>query len=628
MSNIQILISCHKESEHPDSRILHPIQVGAATAARRFEGMLHDDDGENISAKNPMYCELTAQYWAWKNLDVDYYGFCHYRRYFNFSSDHYPEDEWGNVLESYLDQQAARVYSLEDAAIQKLVPQYDILTTTRKDLRKIGGRYRSVFDQYRKAPKLHSKDLQCVLDIIDEKYPEYSSAAKLHCEGHRTSFCNMYILKKEIFHDYCAWLFDILTEFEKRTDMSKYSQEALRTPGHLGERLFGIYYLYLTQHKKDLKIGELQCVLFDNTDPQEMLMPAFSEREIPVVFAANNNFVPMAATCIQSVIENSSEQYNYDLVLLESDITTENKQLLLGMLGGRKNVSLRFFNAERMLRGYELKANAHISVETYFRFLIQDMLPKCDKVLYLDCDMVVKADVAELYGTDVSDVLLAAARDPDFLGQINGANPSTMEYCVKKLKMKDPYQYFQAGVLLFNTAAMRKAHTLNEWLTFATHEYKYNDQDVLNLHCEGRVKFLDMTWNMLTDCDHYRVNHVIVYAPEEVFHAYKRARSDPKIIHYAGFMKPWHRPDEDFAQEFWYYAKKTPFYELLLFRMGEGSAWHVAYGLDQSRTIFGGIRKLFGLPRRIADQLFPKGSIGRQRLKKIYRFFVKGGQES
>lgn len=623
MSNIQILISCHKESEHPDSQILRPIQVGAATANKRFAGMLHDDDGENISAKNPMYCELTAQYWAWKNLDADYYGFCHYRRYFNFAPMQYPEDEWGNIIESYIDRQAARHYGFDDETIQKLVPKYDILTTTRKDLRKIGQHYRSVYDQYRKAPKLYSKDLQCVLDIIDEKYPEYSSAAQKHCEGHITSFCNMYILKKEIFQDYCTWLFDILAEFEKRTDMSRYSQEALRTPGHLGERLFGIYYLYLMEHRKDLKVGELQCVLFDNTDPQEMLEPAFAEREVPIVFAANNNFVPMAATCIQSVMENSSEQYNYDLVLLESDITPENKQLLLGMLEGRKNFSLRFFNAERMLRGYELKANAHISVETYFRFLIQDILPKCDKVLYLDCDMVVKADVAELYETDVSDVLLAAARDPDFLGQINGANPSTLEYCQETLKLQDPYQYFQAGVLLFNTAAMRKAHSLSEWLTFATQEYKYNDQDVLNLYCEGHVKYLDMEWNMLTDCDHYRVSHVIVYAPEEILRAYKKARSNPKIIHYAGFLKPWHRPDEDFACEFWNYARKTPFYEILLFRMNEGSAWHIANALDRNRTFGGRLRWIFGLPRKIVDHVFPKGSVGREKLKKIYHLFVK-----
>ena len=621
MSDIKILISCHKQAEHPKSEILLPIQVGAARAKARFAGMLQDDEGENISQKNPSYCELTAQYWAWKNLDADYYGFCHYRRYFNFSDKTYPEDPWGNVLCPYLDDRAAELYGLEDGTIRRAVEGYDILTTTRKDLRKMG--FSSVADQYRKAPRLHARDLDTLLAIIDEKYPAYSQAAHDHCQGHVTSFCNMYILKKELFFDYCAWMFDILAEFERRTDMSRYSREALRTPGHLSERLFGIYYLHLTRRRPELKVRELQCVLFGHTDPQPPLAPAFSQREVPVVFAANNNFVPMAATCIRSLLDHASPQWNYDLVLLESDITPENKRILLGMVEGLPNVSLRFFNAARLLSGYKLKANAHITVETFFRFLIQEILPGCGKVLYLDCDLVVLEDVAQLYQLDLGDCLLAAARDPDFLGQINGANPATLEYCRTELKMRDPYNYFQAGVLLLNTGEMRKVHTLDEWLTFASHPYKYSDQDVLNLYCEGRVKYLDMAWNLLSDCDHYRVENVITYAPEAVYGEYLAARQAPKIIHYAGFLKPWHRPDEDFATVFWQYARRTPYYEQLIFRMDEGNAWHVAHGLDGQRGARPALRRLLGLPRRIVDHFLPKGTVGRERLKKVYHLFRK-----
>ena len=85
MKSIKILIACHKPTDFLCSDILQPIQVGAARAAVRLPDMLHDDEGENISALNPMYCELTAQYWAWKNLDCDYYGFFHYRRYLSFA---------------------------------------------------------------------------------------------------------------------------------------------------------------------------------------------------------------------------------------------------------------------------------------------------------------------------------------------------------------------------------------------------------------------------------------------------------------------------------------------------------------------------------------------------------------
>ena len=160
--------------------------------------------------------------------------------------------------------------------------------------------------------------------------------------------------------------------------------------------------------------------------------------------------------------------------------------------------------------------------------------------------------------------MLAAVHDPDFLGQINGANYETMQYIKHDFKMQDPYNYFQAGVILFNEAEMRKAHTVDEWLTFASKPYRYNDQDVLNLYCEGHVKFIDMKWNMIVDCNHQRVSEVISFAPDNIQKEYAAAHADPYIIHYAGFKKPWHNPSEDYAHKFWYYARQTIYYEDLL----------------------------------------------------------------
>lgn len=618
-ANVKILIACHKDTDYIKGSVWQPIQLGCANTQIKLENMLQDNVGENISELNPMYCELTAQYWAWKNLDADYYGFCHYRRYFSFSEQNHFEDAYGNVVEKYLDDSAVETYGLDDATVQNLVEKYDIITTTRKNLRNMPGRFSSVKDQYERAPLLHGKDLQVMLDIIDEKYPEYSKAAHQHCDGHITSFCNMYILKKEIFFDYCQWMFDVLGEFCKRVDMSNYSTEALRTPGHLSERLFGIYYLHLMEKKPELRTKELQCVFFEHTEKQSVLAPAFSENSVPVVFAANDCFVPMFATCMKSVLDHISPKYNYDLVLLQSDVTADNKKQLLKMVEGIDNVSLRFFDAARLLKNYKLKANAHISVETYYRFIIQAVLPDYDKILYLDCDLVANADVAELYNTDVEGYMLAAARDPDFLGQINGANLGTKLYCEQEFKMKDPYNYFQAGVLLFNEKEMRKAYSLDEWLTFASTPYKYNDQDVLNLYCEGKVKYLDMAWNMITDCDHTRVSQVIVYAPASVQAEYKKAHANPKLIHYAGFMKPWHRPTEDYAFKFWETARRTPYYEELLFRMADGVSYWTVY---ENNKRFGPARiknKLKCGIKKVGNKLFPKGTVRREKMKVLLK---------
>ena len=293
---------------------------------------------------------------------------------------------------------------------------------------------------------------------------------------------------------------------------------------------------------------------------------------IPVVFAANDRFVPYFAACLQSVLRHTSSEHRYDLILFHTDVREESRSRLSDMAAPYPNVSLRFLDTGRFLRDYKLKANGHITGETYYRFLIQELLPEYDKVLYLDCDLIVNADVAALYQTDVEGYLLAAARDPEFLGHLNGADPKIQKYILSELRMRRPENYFQAGVILFNEKEMRKAHTLEQWLTLASRPFRYNDQDVLNLACEGRVRFLDMSWNLLTDCDHTRVSQVISYAPQEIREAYFAARKAPKIIHYAGYRKPWQKPTEDMAGYFWDAMRATPFYETALYNMATFSA--------------------------------------------------------
>ena len=107
---------------------------------------------------------------------------------------------------------------------------------------------------------------------------------------------------------------------------------------------------------------------------------------------------------------------------------------------------------------------------------------------YVIGGIVIQGDVAELYDTDVRGKMLGAVLDVDFASQINGFAPGMMKYAVKTLKLEDPYRYFQAGVLLLNLTEMRKAHTQEEWLELASVDYKYSDQDVLNVCCQPRLQ--------------------------------------------------------------------------------------------------------------------------------------------
>lgn len=581
MAKVKVYISCHKPSKVQNTEVFKPIQLGCALNDFRLDNMLHDDEGENISNLNHMYCELTAQYWTWKNEENDYYGFCHYRRYFNFSETEYGEDPYGNIIESYITDKSLKKYGIADKEVLKLVSNYDVIITERKDISLMPEKYESIYDHYARATLLHKKDMDTLIEIIEEKYPEYAKYAHEHLEGHVTSFCNMYILRKDIFFCYCEWMFSVLEEFCKRTDMKYYSTEALRTPGHLSERLFGIFYLKLLHDNPLLRVKELQCVLFEHTDDETKIDFKGNENVVPIVFAANRHFAPMFATCFKSLLEHISSEYFYEVFLLHNDLQKEEMHKLQEMVQGYENCSLSFYNVGPLIVDYNLSANAHITVETYYRFLIQEVLPRYKKVLYLDADIIIQADVADLYCTDVKGYMLAAVRDVDFLGQINGADKETQKYVSSEFHMRNPYNYFQAGVILFNEEEMRKAHSLDEWLKLASHPYKYNDQDVLNLSCEGRVKYLDMSWNLITDCDHYRIKNVVVHAPDAVQKEYFAARKAPKIIHYAGFMKPWYRPSEDFGNLFWEYARRTPFYEELIFRMAEGITYWQIYELKK-----------------------------------------------
>ena len=222
--DIRIFVSCHKNVELFESSILQPIQVGSANSADTYFHMLGDDQGENISILNPMYCELTAQYWAWKNVNANYYGFCHYRRYFNFSDNQYKENAYGEIIDGHINSDTQIKYGLDDRSIRNVVEDNDIVITEIKDLRKMGGNYQTPLEQYREAPLLYEGDLFTSLSILRENHPDYEQDIELFINGNHSCFCNMYVMKKEIFFDYCEWLFPILEKLCEVKDMSHYSK--------------------------------------------------------------------------------------------------------------------------------------------------------------------------------------------------------------------------------------------------------------------------------------------------------------------------------------------------------------------------------------------------------------------
>ena len=592
MSDIKILIACHKDTALLDSKILIPIQVGAAKAAKRFEQMLSDDTGDQISEKNPMYCELTAQYWAWKNLEADYYGFFHYRRYLSFSEQKYREDRWGNVREDTFSEAMKEKYGLSDEQIEKVVTSYDLLISEEKNVASMPGKARNVYEQYKYGDSLHIEDLDCIVSIIQEKYPEYVRDLNEYLKGKYTCFCNMYIMKKELFHEYMEWLFDILSEFEKRSNMNDYSVEGRRTPGHLAERLLTLYCIHIKRTRK-IKVKSLQTVIVFHTEPKKQIniLPAFEINNIAVAAACNDKFVPYMAVLLQSICEHANQENNYDILVLTQDISEKNKKILSLIIEDKNNFKIRYLDPTPYIQGCSFYIRGHFSIETYFRLVLPELLPDYKKILYLDSDMVVLDDVAKLYKEEVEEYLLGACHDADTAGLYNGYEPNKKSYMDQVLKLKNPYQYFQAGTLLINLEEFRKIYTVEEKLQYAvSRKFQLLDQDILNKLCEGSVRYIDMSWNVMVDYAGIRKDQIIVKAPAWLNEMYLEARKHPKIIHYAGSEKPWNVPEMDFGTEFWKYARKTPYYEMLLRNMTLTSLQEKEEKRKWRKKLAGGIR--------------------------------------
>lgn len=571
MTDIKILV-CHtpdKKCNQVDNPVYLPIYGGKALAhdtATDFQG---DDTGDNISVKNESYCELTVQYWAWKNLQADYYGFCQYRRYFDFSGQNRPKNALGRFEADYIDERTIATHNLVGSALQKIIAAEDIIVTPQVDLKKLPGHFSNHYEYFEgsSAGLLQKKDLVTLLQIVEELSPAYFETADVCLNASKGYFCNMYIMRKPIFYAYCAWLFPILLAFEERTDMSQYSIASYRTIEHLAERLCTIFIQYQKEMHPEYKIKELPYVFIAHPEKQMPLYKIDGDNIVPVIFAANDAYIGPLAVAIQSVLNNATTGHQYDVIVLESDISEENKKHLTHMFTNYPQAQIRFLNALPFVEGYDLNPRRYLSKETYFRLIVQEILPDYDKVVYLDSDLVVKADIADLYETDIGGYALAAAKDIGVISQINGADSLAAAYAKDKLCLQNPYQYFQAGVLLLNLKELRRMHSVDEWLKLASVNYWYNDQDVLNVHCQGKVKFLSQEWNILTNNNNTRITKECQYLPRELRKEYDEAALQPKILHFAGSAKPWKKlPEPDF-DSFWIVARQTPFYELLLYNM-------------------------------------------------------------
>lgn len=241
MKTIRILVCCHKYYDILPP-FCEPIQCGSSLNSK-IDGIIHDNEGENISIKNPWYCELTAHYFAWKNIVADYYGFYHYRRFLAAETG----TKKTYFAKRKLSDKEKTIFLADENYWRRLIEQNEI-TVPKSENMGI-----SVYDHYRTSKCHYTEDLELFLKILRIKSPEFTAAAEKYLVQNRQYFCNMFIMSKKLFFEYCEVLFGALNEFDSVKKLHGDFQSD-RTDGYLGEIFTGIFITYCKE--KGIKITE------------------------------------------------------------------------------------------------------------------------------------------------------------------------------------------------------------------------------------------------------------------------------------------------------------------------------------------------------------------------------------
>lgn len=627
MKDIKIFVS-HRidlESQIIDNPLYYPVRCGAVFDKRNNVAMAGDDTGENISNKRLTFCELTVQYWAWKNVNADYYGLCHYRRFQSFADEQIEKtDIYKHVVEQRIDSEFVSHHNLNEAAMRKVIEENDILTLVPMDLNDIKKGLRVYESLKNNEYVFNMTGVDMFIKIFKETYPDYSEDIDEYFNGHIWRAFNCYILKKEIFFDYSERLFNVLFQLEKQLDISKFNQEQMRLLGYMGECMFAIYYNHLLKTEA-YKVKELQLVKVEFPQVRAHLEPAFDINNIAVVMASSDAYVPFLTVLLQSMIDNMSMENNYDFIVISNGISDRNKNYLKAFISSYKNLSIRFGDANNYISGLKLYTREHVTPITYVRLAVPDILSNYEKAVYLDCDVVINADIAELYNIDINGYMIAAVRDSVMAGWCNMAGNEQIMYNKKELGLKREFEYFNAGVILINIKEFNKRYTVDELFDMATSkEWKWFDQDILNIICEGKTKLLDQSWNYMAHQYDLPYQLSEFFAPKTIYDEYMEARKQPKAIHYAGRFIPCFEPRVDVAHYFWRYARETIYYEVILSAMMDnklGSYVNQLKGnVNTKRRIVDKILPLGSRRREFVKKLVPKGSHRWNFLKSLYHF--------
>lgn len=262
------------------------------------------------------------------------------------------------------------------------------------------------------------------------------------------------------------------------------------------------------------------------------------DKIIPILYACDDNYLPLMGASIYSLMENADKKHNYIIYILYTPTGIQENNI--NKIKAMENDSFKivFVNVEEELTkiAKKLKTRDYYTNTTYYRLFVSKLFPQYEKMIYIDSDTIVLGDISKLYNIDIGDNIIAGCTDESVV-----VTPVFREYVEKVVGVDSFEKYFNAGMIVINLKEFKNQNIFEKFLQLNDDYYfeVAQDQDLLNVLCKDKVYYLDIGWNKMPikDENYQSLN----------------------IIHFNHGFKPWFFDNVLYQEYFWNYAKKCAF---------------------------------------------------------------------
>lgn len=368
-----------------------------------------------------------------------------------------------------------------------------------------------------------------------------------------------------------------------------------------------------------------EVVVPQNMFSRHKVKPAFGKNQISVIFSSSNAYAPYLGVTIAALLKNMNPRRNYDLLVLETEMSEQNKREIEAEVLPHKNCRIRFINLEKELSVYNdlFYVFPPLSKETYYRLFIDRFCSGYDKMIYIDADTLILTDLCELNDLELGDYWIAAAKD--YVLQSRYINRGfDVNYYMNNIIAMDYKKYVQCGVMILNLKKLKQINFAQKAVQMLQylHNPRYVDQDVINKVCEDHILYLSPKFNFMT---FYQDSSIKEHIDESFREEIESAKKDMRIYHMPG-GKPDMFPDYEFSSLYFQYARETVFYERLMKNVALYPAQSVIGRVSSLRTEleavhFPNINKHFALQNNELKLLYVNEHRLRFMIKKYYYKF-------